>query len=157
MRKNDELRRSLSNPFPVDCVKWKPEVTKNMPPGKCRAVAYIDARAVQKRLDDVIGPENWQDEYEVLNQGSVICRLSIWIADRWIVKSDVGSLSEQSDDGDKLKAAFSDALKRAAVKWGIGRYLYYLPFATADFDNDRKRITQPPKLPDWALPKPAGK
>jgi len=55
-----------------------------------------------------------------------MCRLRIKLGDRWISKTDVGSPSEQPDVGDRLKAAFSDALKRAAVKFGIGRYLYRL-------------------------------
>jgi hypothetical protein len=74
----------------------------------------------------VLGVENWQDEYEILADGSVMCRLKLKLGGEWITKTDVGSPSEQPDGGDRLKAAFSDALKRAAVKFGIGRYLYRL-------------------------------
>ena len=67
-------------------------------------------------------------------------------------KTDVGSPSEQPDDGDKLKAAFSDALKRAAIKLGIGRYLYRLPRQWVDYDSQTKQFKAMPTLPAWALP-----
>ena len=105
-------------------MKFKPQMVKN---NRCLAMAYIDARLIQDRLDGVLGVENWQDQYDILTDGSVMCRLRVRLGGRWITKSDVGSPSEQPDSGDRLKAAFSDALKRAAVKFGIGRYLYRLP------------------------------
>jgi len=49
-----------------------------------------------------------------------------------------------------LKAAFSDALKRTAVKFGIGRYLYRLPQQWADYDPVKKQFAGTPRLPDWA-------
>ena len=70
----------------------------------------------------------------------------------WITKSDVGGPSEQPDEGDRRKAAFSDALKRAAVKFGIGRYLYRLPNQWLDYDPQRRQFARPPTLPAWALP-----
>jgi hypothetical protein len=83
-----------------------------------------------------------------------MCRLRLRIGDRWITKCDVGSPSEQPDGGDRLKAAFSDALKRTAVKFGIGRYLYRLPQQWADYDAAKKQFASPPKLPDWAAAAP---
>src|SRR5262249_47494129 len=59
----------------------------------------------------------------------------------------------QPDGGDRLKAAFSDALKRAAVKFGIGRYLYRLPRQWCDYDQIKKQFAATPKLPAFALPK----
>src|SRR5206468_3165838 len=56
-----------------------------------------------------------------------------------------------------MKAAFSDALKRAAVKAGIGRYLYRLPSTWVAYDPPKKAMATTPKLPDWALPGQAGK
>jgi hypothetical protein len=46
----------------------------------------------------------------------VLCRLTVL----GITKEDVG-------EGEDLKSAFSDAFKRVAVKFGVGRYLYELP------------------------------
>jgi hypothetical protein len=76
----------------------------------------------------------------------VVCRLRCRIGADWLVKVDMGSPSEQPDAGDRLKAAFSDALKRAAVKWGIGRYLYRLPSQWVDYDPQRKQFNQTPRL-----------
>jgi hypothetical protein len=77
---------------------------------------------------------------------------SIWrIRGEWVTKCDVGSPSEQPDAGDRLKAAFSDALKRAAVKYGIGRFLYRLPPVWCDYDPQTKQFTKTPQLPDWVL------
>jgi hypothetical protein len=84
-----------------------------------------------------------------------MCQLRLRIGGRWITKSDVGGPSEQPDGGDRLKAAFSDALKRAAVKFGIGRYLYRLPQQWADYDPQKRQFAGPPRLPDWAMAKAA--
>ncbi len=144
------LTSALAEPFEPREVKFKPQSVKN---NRCLAMAYIDARLIQDRLDDVLGVENWTDSYTILNDGSVMCRLRLKLGDRWITKTDVGSPSEQPDGGDRLKAAFSDALKRAAVKFGIGRYLYRLPAQWVDYDGVKKQIVSPPQLPPWALPK----
>lgn len=74
------------------------------------------------------------------------------IGDTWIAKVDVGSPSDQPDEGDRRKAAFSDALKRAAVKLGIGRYLYRLPRQWVDWDAQKRQFVRVPTLPPSALP-----
>jgi hypothetical protein len=144
------ITEALSAPFDPKDVKFKPQMVKN---NRALAMAYIDARLIQDRLDDVLGVENWEDGYKILPDGSVMCRLRVKLGDRWISKTDVGSPSEQPDGGDRLKAAFSDALKRAAVKFGIGRYLYRLSAQWVDYDAQKKQIVQPPQLPAFALPK----
>ena len=143
---------ALSAPFEPREIKFKPQAVKN---NRALAIAYIDVRLIQDRLDTVLGVENWQDEYEILTDGSVMCRLRVNLGGQWVTKTDVGSPSEQPDSGDRLKAAFSDALKRAAVKFGIGRYLYRLPAQWVDYDPAKKQITQVPQLPAFAIPKPA--
>jgi hypothetical protein len=90
--------------------------------------------------------------YQLVAGGSVVCTLSVKIGDEWVEKTDVGSSSEQPDDGDKLKAAFSDSLKRAACKCGIGRYLYKLPRQWVDYDPQKKQFVKMPAFPSWALP-----
>jgi hypothetical protein len=145
----------LAEPFPPEAVGWKPQSIKG---DRAMAVAYIDARDVMDRLDEVLGNGNWYDHYQVLNDGCVICSLAVRYGDgdlgpEWVVKQDVGTQSEQPDGGDRLKAAFSDALKRAAIKFGIGRYLYRLPIQWADYDSMKKQFRAPPNLPAWAIPK----
>lgn len=145
----DAIATALQRPFPAASVGWKPQTVRD---GRCLAVAYIDARDVMDRLDEVAGPDGWQDAYEFLADGSVLCRLRVRLSGEWVEKSDVGGESEQPDGGDRRKAAVSDALKRAAVKFGIGRYLYRLDQQWVDFDAKKRAIPNPPRLPDWALP-----
>ncbi len=145
----DALTKRLTEPFDPSEVRFKPAVVSG---SRALALAYVDARVIQDRLDNVLGVRGWQDDYEVLADGSVLCRLRLRLGDEWITKTDVGGPSEQPDGGDRTKAAVSDALKRAAVKFGIGRYLYRLPQQWVDYDAKAKRIAQPPTLPAWAMP-----
>lgn len=146
-----ELSLKLTAPFPPDAVHWKPLSVKS---NRALAAAYLDARAVMQRLDCVFGVGGWKDAYQLVNGGSVVCTLSVKVDGEWVDKTDVGSQSEQPDDGDKMKAAFSDALKRAAIKLGIGRYLYKLPRQWVDYDPQARQFAKPPTLPTWALPAP---
>ncbi len=141
--------RALAAPFDPGEVRFKPAVVSG---NRALALAYVDARVIQDRLDDVLGVEGWSDDYECLPDGSVVCRLRLKIGGEWITKVDVGGPSEQPDGGDRLKAAFSDALKRAAVKFGIGRYLYRLPQQWVDYDPQRRQFVKAPALPAFALP-----
>jgi hypothetical protein len=138
------LMAALAAPFAPGEVKFRPGATSG---SRALALPYVDVRAIQDRLDEVLGLDGWQDQYTPLPDGSVVCELRCRIGGEWIVKTDVGSPSEQPDGGDRLKAAFSDALKRAAVKFGIGRYLYRLPSQWVDFDPAKKRFLHTPKLP----------
>lgn len=114
----------LSKPFPQSAVHWRVQGKPIERNGKwsAMALAYIDARDVMDRLDDVCGPENWMTEYHETARGRLICRLSIRVTDEWVTKSDGAG----DTDVEGEKGAISDALKRAAVSWGIGRYLYRL-------------------------------
>jgi hypothetical protein len=147
-----ELTEALAAPFDPREVKFKPAVVSG---NRALALAYVDARAIQDRLDRVLGVAGWQDEYECLPDGSVVCRLRLRLGDEWITKMDVGGQSEQPDEGDRRKAAFSDALKRAAVKFGIGRYLYRLPSQWVEYDSQKRRFARTPALPPSALPHPS--
>lgn len=145
-----QTRKKLSNYFPPQAVEWKPQSVQG---NRALAIAYIDARAVMKRLDDVLGVDGWEDRYTVLDDGCVVCTLKCRIAGQWVTKEDVGGESDQKDVGDKRKASFSDAFKRAAVKFGVGRYLYSLPSQWVDYDPQRRAFARAPQLPDWAIPK----
>ena len=114
--------QSLKDEFPRESVSWRAQ-TLTQKGDKALALAYIDARDVMDRLDEICGPENWQTEYVETAKGRVICSLSIFTDDRWITKSD--GAGDTDVEGDK--GGISDAFKRAAVHWGIGRYLYDLP------------------------------
>ncbi len=143
------VTRALSAPFDPSEVRFKPAVVSG---NRALALAYVDARVIQDRLDEVLGAEGWQDSYRCLPDGSVVCRLRLRLGDEWVTKMDVGGPSEQPDGGDRMKAAFSDALKRAAVKFGVGRYLYRLPSQWVDYDPQRRQFVRPPTLPAFARP-----
>lgn len=145
----DQVMKALATPFDASEVRFKPAVVSG---NRAMALAYVDARVIQDRLDEVLGVTGWQDDYEVLPDNSVVCRLRLKLGDEWVTKVDVGGPSEQPDGGDRMKAAFSDALKRAAVKFGVGRYLYRLPAQWVDYDPQKRQLVRPPALPDWATP-----
>lgn len=146
-----EIQAALAAPFDPSEVFWKPQ-TVSKAGNQALAAAYIDARVVMDRLDEVMGIDGWHDEYTPLPEGGAICRLSLRINGEWITKEDVGGESKQPDEGDREKSAFSNSLKRAAVKWGIGRYLYRLPKQWCDYDPQKKKFISTPRLPAWALP-----
>jgi len=128
----EELMGELAKPFDVDRVEWKPQATRG---DRALAIAYADARAYQDRLNQVAGAD-WSDDYTVLEGGAVVlCKLTVC----GVTRSDIG----EADRGDRNTAtsALAQAFKRAAVKFGIGRYLYDLPKTWVDYDPQRKRIT----------------
>jgi hypothetical protein len=127
----------LFSEFPKDAISWRAQsVTKDG--SKAMALAYIDARDVMDRLDQAIGAADWQDRYE-FHGSRTICYLSIRVEGEWITKADGAGDS----DVEAEKGAISDALKRAAVKWGIGRYLYaldapWVPCETAEWNGKKQ-------------------
>jgi hypothetical protein len=86
-----------------------------------KPLTYVDARYVMQVLDSEVVPGNWQDEYQLGAGGKVSCRIGIYVDDRgWVWKGDGAGATDIEGD----KGSFSDAFKRAAVKWGIARDLY---------------------------------
>ncbi len=116
MTQHRDLFAALAAPFDSDEVKLRSQ--------SGRQLHYVTARTVMNRLDDVLGPENWWDDFVPLEH-SVICRLTIRLPDgTTLTKSDAGGYAGMADPGDDDKSGFADAFKRAAVKFGVGRYLY---------------------------------
>ncbi len=164
MEKPSLIQEALKQPFPRSDIEFRVGrvSAKNR---KANVLAYITARGIMNRLDRVFGIEGWRDEYEVLATG-VKCRLSVKIGKDWVTKEDVAPFTNI----EALKGAFSDSLKRAGVKYGIGRYLYDLPEHWVEIQSERPRdaalpvhyissdnVTgwwEEPQLPEWALPDP---
>lgn len=119
---------ALEYPFAASEIEWRVlRATKDKTKGQ--VAAFVDSRAIQKRLDDVLGRENWQNRLCTVpgkdNSATThICEISIFYADRgeWITKSDGAGCT----DIEPIKGGLSNAFKRAASMWGIGRYLYNL-------------------------------
>jgi hypothetical protein len=124
MTLNDKLRR----PFPVSQLKWRQA-------GGGKEVVYIDARQYQSRLDEVFGFD-WQCKHTIVHDKGVVCEVSVKIDGEWITRSD--GAGETNVEGEK--GQFTDAFKRACVKFGVAKYLYEFKGVTAD------------NIPKWATP-----
>lgn len=117
-----DLRR-LAAHFPPDAISWRVGPVNNRESGKATkgiALAYLDARDVQDRLDAVCGPENWQVRHPWSVGNKLACEIGVRVDGEWIWKGDGAGESDMEAE----KGAFSDSFKRAAVRFGIGRYLY---------------------------------
>jgi len=182
----NELAKALQEPFAAEDIEWRPQGWGKQKNGDywCSVLAYVTNRAIMNRLDEVVGPEHWSNTFRDWHNGSQLCCLSLYIAmedDKmdWVGKWD----GAEQTHIESIKGGISDAMKRAAVQWGIGRYLYKLEsnfaqtsverkpkehgwnYLSADGDKGKgcqkgERHTfywKPPELPAWALPQPQGK
>ena len=123
--------RELKRPFPVNKLRWR----KGQ--GNSGDLVYITARDAMDRLDDVFGVGGWSDTYEWLGD-RLMCKISCNMnGTGWVTKSD----GAEDSTIEAVKGAYSDSFKRAAVKWGIARYLYH-PNA---FDGSKQPAS-------WATP-----
>ena len=143
-----EIYLSLVAPFPADQIHWRVGST-NKDKTQGMALAYLDARNVMNRLDRTVGPHRWEDDYKEVF-GRIVCNLRLNLCGEWVTKSDGAG----DTDVEGQKGGLSDAFKRAAVKFGVGRYLYGLPATWCPIEARGRSfvITKPPTLPVWALP-----
>ena len=116
--------KKLDEPFSESDIEWRAQSCgeKN---NKfwIMCLAYVTNRAIMRRLDDVCGKECWRNEYrDIPNNGGVECGISIKINGEWVTKWDAA----ENTQVEAVKGGRSGAMNRAAVQWGIGRYLYEL-------------------------------
>lgn len=110
-----EAARHTRRPFTPAAIKFKVQATwPKDSPANALIVCYMDARLVVDRLNLLL-PDKWEDEYDQIDGTHMVCRLTV----DGITRKDIGEGSG--------KALYSDALKRAAVKFGIGVSLYAVP------------------------------
>jgi len=156
---------ALKTPFAATDIEWRigRAGTKDGKPwAKC--LAYITSRAIMDRLDDVCGPENWQCAFRS-GEGHMMAGIALRKdRDEWIWKWDGTGMLDARDGfsgSDAGKGDFSNAFKRAAVQWGIGRYLYAVPEQWAVVSDGGRYYGKtkeggfhwdPPRLPEHALP-----
>jgi hypothetical protein len=146
----------LKKPFDDSELEWKPQSVgiKNDKPW-AMILCYVQARAIQNRLDDVFGPMNWKDEYRFEKNG-VICRLSVYCNDKkeWISKEN----GSPETDIESFKGGISGAFKRVASSgYGIGRYLYELDTTFAECSMTKQNGYKQAKTKDgryfyWKVP-----
>lgn len=140
MKKNfAEITAALTAPFSAADVDWR---IQHAVADKMRglAVPYVKSRAIQARLDEIVGPYNWKAEYKpwhnVNGAGSQLCGIAIYCEERkeWVQKWD----GAENTDIEPVKGGISDSFKRAAVLWGIGRYLYGLAATWVEIEKRGK-------------------
>lgn len=112
-----EIFAALAAPFHKKEIKTRP--------GKGgMTLNYVTARTVMNRLDEVLGPENWEDTYTETKDG-LKCRIVIVLPDgQHVAKEDGAGFADLPDESDSEKSGYSEAFKRTAVKFGVARYLY---------------------------------
>ena len=151
VKKKDETRLSpkilerLSEPFPESEIGWKAQAF-NQDKTRALAVPHITARHVMNRLDEVVGPANWTTDFEFI-PGIKAAKVMLTVLG--ITKSDIGFVAGREtgvDDDAAIKGSVSDGLKRAAVLFGIGRYLYETERQWVGWDSRTRQFSEQPKL-----------
>ena len=140
-----ELFDDLSAPFAADMVEWRVGTTnkrwrKEGEPLMGMPLCYVNARAVMDRLDTVCGPDGWQCNYTAGVNNSIVCNIGVRMPDgEWLWKADGAGATDMEGE----KGMLSDALKRAAVRWGVGRYLYDLKAPKIELEQRGESPTIP--------------
>ncbi len=130
-----EIQTALGRPFAPEDLEWRLQMT--LEDKMCGlAVPYVTNRAIQSRLDEVVGPENWHNDYKPWHTNgkkeSQICGISIYFEGRgWVTKWD----GAEDTDIEPIKGGLSDSMKRAAVQWSIGRVLYNMDTVWVDVEK----------------------
>ena len=119
-----EIHAALAMPFAAEDLEWRIQMAFESSMQGI-AVPYVTNRAIQNRLDEVVGPQNWYNEYRPWHgtgkREAQICGISIYFEGRGFITKWDGA---EDSDIEPVKGGLSDSMKRAAVQWGIGRILY---------------------------------
>lgn len=134
------IQAELAKPFAAEDLEWRLQRTFE---SKGRtlgiAVPYVTNRAIMNRLDAVVGPENWYNEFKPWhNSGkkeAQICGISIYFEGKGFITKWDGA---EDSDIEPIKGGLSDSMKRAAVQWGIGRVLYNMDTVLVDVEQRGK-------------------
>lgn len=174
-----DIQSKLQAPFNPQDIEWRVGQSGINRDGNpwAKVLAYVTNRAIMQRLDDVFGCGGWQNQFRDMANGGVECGISCFIevgeTFQWVTKWDAAPATAI----EPIKGGRSDSMKRAAVQWGIGRYLYGLEATFAHCYPDPKRgqnintkfqnkkngqavgdaiwgSWDNPDLPKWALPQP---
>ncbi|WP_404338048.1 Rad52/Rad22 family DNA repair protein [Planococcus rifietoensis] len=170
---NTKVMEGLKAPFGYDDIEWKVQsATERNGEISVLVVPYLNARAIMDRLDATCGAL-WKSDFKQMiietqkgQKQGFSCILSIKIEGEWISRVDGAEVS----DIESIKGGYSNALKRAAVQWGIGRYLYDLPnfwvpllpkgkcnvYGQFKISGEKRQISgkfNPPTIPAKFLPK----
>lgn len=115
-----QVWEKLREPIPDDVVNMR-AAKKGGPP----VIPYVNVGIVEDRLDNVLTPAGWNVEFRRLEEYApalvLECKLTITLpSGEEVSKVDVG---EARGEEEAVKSLYSDALKRAARRFGIAREL----------------------------------
>ena len=133
-----EIQAALAKPFAPEDLEWRLQNT-NEEKMRGMAVPYVTNRAIQNRLDEVCGPENWYNEFKPWHSNgkkdSQLCGIAIHFEGKGFITKWDGA---EDSDIEPIKGGLSDSMKRAAYQWGIGRVLYSLDTVWVDIERRGK-------------------
>lgn len=138
------IQAELARPFAPEDLEWRLQKTIE---SKLRGIAvpYVTNRAIQTRLDDVVGVDGWHNDYKPWHRSgqkeAQICGISIYFPEKGFITKWDGA---EDSDIEPVKGGLSDSMKRAAVQWGIGRVLYGMDVVWVDIEKQGK---------SWIIPK----
>ncbi|MDE7219462.1 MAG: hypothetical protein K2O45_07565, partial [Oscillospiraceae bacterium] len=138
------IQQELARPFAPEDLEWRLQRAFE---DKLRGIAvpYVTNRAIQARLDDVVGPDGWYNEYKPWHKAgqkeAQICGISIYFPEKGFITKWDGA---EDSDIEPVKGGLSDSMKRAAVQWGIGRVLYSMDVVWVDIEKQGR---------SWIIPK----
>ncbi|MBQ3701248.1 MAG: hypothetical protein II885_00670 [Oscillospiraceae bacterium] len=144
----NEIQAALAMPFAAEDLEWRIQVAfESSMQGV--AVPYVTNRAIQNRLDEVVGPQNWYNEYKPWHgtgkREAQICGISIFFEGRGFITKWDGA---EDSDIEPVKGGLSDSMKRAAVQWGIGRVLYNMDTVYVNIEKRGKSyVIKPSERP----------
>ena len=132
-----QIQAELAMPFAPEDLEWRLQRVVDAKELGI-AVPYVTNRAIMGRLDDVVGPENWYNDFKPWHgaggKEAQLCGISIRYGDGFITKWD----GAEDSDIEPIKGGLSDSMKRAAVQWGIGRVLYNMDVVFVDVEKRGK-------------------
>ena len=162
------IKQKLQAPFDESEIEWRiGRSGKNSKGIYAMCLAYVSNRAIMNRLDDVFGVMGWKNNFKEWHTSSQLCEISVYNEElkEWVTKVD----GADATNIEATKGGLSDSMKRCAVQFGIGRYLYNLEEGWATIydkkgsgrkyaklsksDGETPFYWSPPSLPNWALPK----
>jgi len=129
------MNETLTAPIQPNEIEWRVQSVTST--GKMIVVPYINNRCVMQRFDAAFGPTNWTSEFREIGNG-FICRLTVTVDGETIYREDGASKTNIEPE----KGGISDAMKRAAVQFGLGRCLYDYPKVFIECEGKF--------IPDWA-------
>ena len=159
MNTMEKAFRALQEPFPVKYLSWTVIATKK---DKSDALVspYVGRHHIMARFDDVLGPMNWQTGVQG-QVGYLIKGIGIRFekSEEWVWRWEPGVYIAATDKNRRRIEVLGSAtvgLRRAAIEWGVGRYLKFITAQWVPYDSFTKKIREAPHIENqtfwWALP-----